>query len=98
MKRQNQLSGIQQWLGSFESRVRLANAVNYTDINLVAEDLLEVLLKQVYGWKHLENLNRTQQNYPGIDLGDSEARVAVQVTSRADAKKVKLNSCRNAER
>ena len=48
-----------------------------------------MLLKQVYGWKQLENLNRTQQNYPGVDLGDSEARVAVQVTSRADAKKVK---------
>ena len=89
MKRQDQLNNIQKWLGSFKYHVELGNAVNYTDINLVAEDLLEVLLRQVYGWQQLENLNQTQQNYPGIDLSDSEARVAVQVTSQADSAKVR---------
>jgi tetratricopeptide (TPR) repeat protein len=61
-----------------------------TDINKVAETILIPLFTEVYGYKELKNLNYTEDsNYPGIDLGDETARVAFQVTSTSDTKKVK---------
>ena len=45
------------------------------------------LLNMVYGYT-LINLNALSENYPGIDLGDSEHRICVQVTSDRSRKKV----------
>ena len=48
------------------------------------------LLGEVYGCRRLENLNLTTGlNYPGIDLGDKSARVAIQVTSTPGSDKIK---------
>ena len=61
-----------------------------TDINHVAETVLIPLFREVYGYKDLKNLNVAEgANYPAIDLGDENARVAIQITSTADSEKVK---------
>jgi hypothetical protein len=72
----------------FVTQVKLAG--ERIDINLVSETILIPLFVEVYGYEALENLNRTEgENYPGIDLGDKVARVAVQVTAKANSEKVK---------
>ncbi len=61
-----------------------------TDINRVAETVLIPLFCEVYGYKDLKNLNSEEgANYPGIDLGDEIARVAIQITSTANSEKIK---------
>ena len=74
----------------FVTQVRGAGALGQTDINKVSETVLIPLFSEVYGYERLRNLNTTEQsNYPAIDLADDEARVAFQITSRADLEKVK---------
>jgi hypothetical protein len=72
----------------FATQVKLAG--ERIDINLVSETVLIPLFADVYGYENLENLNLTEgKNYPGIDLGDKTARVAIQVTATANSEKVK---------
>jgi hypothetical protein len=61
-----------------------------TDINQIAENVLIPVFEEVYGYTELQNLNFSEDaNFPGIDLGDKKARVAIQVTSTPDSEKVK---------
>ncbi len=70
--------------------MKAAKALNRTDINRVCEVILMPLLSICYGFENLRNLNSAEYfNYPGVDLGDSVARVAIQVTSTANSTKVK---------
>ena len=77
-------------MSMFVTQVRGAGALGQTDINKVSETVLIPLFSEVYGYERLRNLNTTERsNYPAIDLADDEARVAFQITSRADLEKVK---------
>lgn len=74
----------------FVAQVKGATAMGRTDINRVSETVLIPLLSEVFGYQALKNLNYTEEeNYPGIDLGDEQARVAFQVTSTASIEKVR---------
>lgn len=53
-----------------------------------AEYLYCDLLNTAFGYA-LGNMNRIRDNYPAIDLGDEDERLAVQVTSTGDAAKVR---------
>jgi hypothetical protein len=64
------------------------NKLSLTDDNKWSEDFFKDLLNRVYGYK-LVNLNTKEQNYAGIDLGDSARRICVQVTSTGTSQKVK---------
>ena len=76
-------------LSQLVTQIKAAAASGFTDLNRVAEDVLVPVFKAVYGYEHLENLNRSASlNYPGIDLADKEARVAFQITSTATTEKV----------
>ena len=60
------------------------------DINKVSEDLMLGVLRDVYGWAGLRNLNAQEKaNFPGIDLADDGARVAIQVTATPTLDKIK---------
>ena len=64
--------------------------MGHLDINRICEDVFCGVFKELYGFKNLRNLNdEERQNYPGIDLADDEARVAIQVTSAKSLKKIK---------
>jgi hypothetical protein len=79
---------IRTCLANWVAQVKLANAVNYYDINRISEGSVMHLLNLLYGYA-LEDLNREQSNFPGIDLGDrGKAGLAIQVTSRTDAGKL----------
>ena len=70
--------------------VKASVAVNHLDINKNCEDVICGLMRELYGFKKLRNLNNEmKENHPGIDLADDEARVAIQVTSDRSLDKVK---------
>ena len=84
------LHRISQLLAVFVAQVKEYGATQQTDINRVAESMLLPLFREVYGYHQLEDLNHTEgPNFAGIDLGDRQARVAVQVTSTPTTAKVK---------
>ncbi|SES21445.1 hypothetical protein SAMN04490244_107144 [Tranquillimonas rosea] len=64
--------------------------MGHLDINKISEDVACGLFRELYGFSHLRNLNDEEaMNFPGIDLADDEARVAIQVTSDKSLEKVK---------
>lgn len=71
------------------TEVDLATKQGRLDVNLISEDAWIPILKEVYQCPNLVNLNRKHKNFPGIDLGDEQDRVAFQVTSSTDIEKVK---------
>jgi hypothetical protein len=77
-------------LSIFRLQIENATAMSRTDINRVSEVVLVPLFAEVFGYKNLKNLNDTEQaNFPGIDLADETARVAIQVTSSSNNEKIK---------
>lgn len=71
------------------TEIDLATKQGRLDVNLISEDAWIPILKEVYQCPNLVNLNRKHKNFPGIDLGDEQDRVAFQVTSSTDLEKVK---------
>lgn len=69
------------------AQVKMRNAVNLLDLNIVAEDFFKEFLNILLG-VNLINLNEGRSNEPGMDLGDESRKLAVQVTSKADTAKV----------
>ena len=70
--------------------VKASVAMNQFDINKICEDVICGLMRELYGFEALRNLNNeVKENHPGIDLADDEARVAIQVTSDRSLDKVK---------
>lgn len=80
---------INDLMTAFVTQIKGATAMGRTDIKLVSENVLIPAFKEVYGYQNLKNLNYGEDNYPGIDLGDKHARVAIQVTSTSGLEKVK---------
>jgi hypothetical protein len=68
-------------MDSFQRIIKMNTAMNKTDINKAAETILIPLFRETYNYTNLENINDIEDNpnYPSIDLGDKEARVAIQV-------------------
>ncbi len=52
------------------------------------EDIVCRLLNVVFGYDFV-NLNRGKKNYPGIDLGDKESAIGVQVSATKTSSKIK---------
>ena len=64
--------------------------MGHLDINKISEDVVCGLFRELYGFTDLRNLNNEEAlNFPGIDLADDNARVAIQVTSDKSLDKVK---------
>jgi len=64
--------------------------MGHFDINKICEDVFCGIFKELFDLDHLRNLNAEEkQNFPGIDLADDQARVAIQVTSDKTLDKVK---------
>lgn len=87
MKKQVQIQYVIEKLSYFCQYVKINNRNSFTDINLLAEGFLMNLVNIVLGLD-LCNLNEQQINYPGVDLGDLFAKIAFQVTSKKDSKKI----------
>jgi hypothetical protein len=74
----------------FVTEIRVATAMDKTDINKISENILIPLFAEIYDFKNLKNLNFTEgSNFPGIDLGDEIAKVAFQITATPNLDKIK---------
>ncbi|MGK7916114.1 MAG: SMEK domain-containing protein, partial [Prochloraceae cyanobacterium] len=77
-------------LSYFVTTIKAFSAINRTDLNRVAQNILVPIFKEIYGYSQLRNLDvGTSGNFPSIDLADDIARVAIQVTSTPGIEKVK---------
>jgi hypothetical protein len=89
MTKSKQMERVRELIAIWLSKIRVDNDCDYFDINKEAEDIARRLLNLVLDLD-LINLNQEQQrNFPGIDLADLEAGIAVQVTSERSSTKVK---------
>ncbi|WP_160162759.1 SMEK domain-containing protein [Halanaerobium saccharolyticum] len=74
------------------SQLRLSitprNKLGYTNLNIYCEDFFKEIIN-IIEEINLINLNQEKPNYPGIDLGDKNARVAYQITTDKSTSKVK---------
>lgn len=89
MERERSLNRIIELFNIFSFTVQSHNKVGLFDKNNFAEDVLIPVLREIYGFSYLRNLNREKQNFPGLDLADDHARVAFQITSDPTLDKVK---------
>jgi HEAT repeat protein len=88
MERGILLLRITQRLSQVDSQISLSNSVGLRDLNTIAEEVMRPVLAITYGLPNLENLNSAHKDYPAVDLGDRDAGVGIQVTSRFDSAKV----------
>ncbi|MGH8615017.1 MAG: SMEK domain-containing protein [Gammaproteobacteria bacterium] len=90
MKHQDVLNELRNALAELVAKVEAASAMQLHDINRLAEGVVLGLFREIYGLPNLRNLNATaRKNFPGIDLADDTARIAVQVTATPTLDKVK---------
>lgn len=81
----NQINDLLTWMAT---RISSGSQDNRQDMNVVAETTMCGLLNRMYGW-NLVNANTRKQNFPGVDLADEDACIAVQVTSKNTVAKVR---------
>ena len=80
MKRDDYLREIADHLGRIAYQVEVRNSIQLFDLNIAAEDFYKGLLNRIYSLELL-NINIEEPNAKAIDLGDTEARKCIQVTS-----------------
>jgi adenylate kinase family enzyme len=89
MNQEQILYRISQLLSRFREQVKILNSNGEFSINTHAENILIKVLNEIYECD-LENVNYSENKiYPSIDLRDKSNKIAIQVTSTADLKKVK---------
>lgn len=72
----------------FKGEVEDQNSQGFYNINKHAEDIMVGILNGAFGWK-LVNANLFKKDQDTFDLSDDEAGVCIQVTSTANAHKIK---------
>ena len=87
MNKQKELQRTRVLLSRWISEITLDNGMDFFDINRISEGFSAKLLNLVFEYE-LQDLNKVQKNHPGIDLGDFKNKIAFQVTSRTDFKKL----------
>lgn len=71
-----------------QRHIALNQSTGLTNMLRLLESMSIALFRATHGYD-LKNKNLEIANYPAVDLVDDQKRVAIQVTSNADAKKVK---------
>lgn len=83
------INKFREELTSLSKEIEFSSSMGHFDINKICENLVCGLFQELYGFINLRNLNNEEKNYPGIDLADDQARIAIQVTSTCDLGKIK---------
>ena len=80
------INNLQQDISLIQKFIENDQKSGFQSINRLLESLSIQLFKIIYDYD-LTNLNEIKSNYPSIDLADEKRGVAIQVTSKAEAKK-----------
>ncbi len=90
MKHLSLVNEFREELTFLSREIESSSSMGHFDINKVCEDLVCGLFRELFGLAQLRNLNNEEkQNFPGIDLADDQARIAIQVTSTTNLGKIK---------
>ncbi|ADW72806.1 hypothetical protein Rahaq_1183 [Rahnella aceris] len=88
LKSTDYLKKITYGLSVLSREIEINSTLNLLDLNLHAESFFRDFLNIVFGY-NLVNMNTINPNMSSIDLGDASAKIAIQVTSTSEIKKVK---------
>jgi hypothetical protein len=84
------LNEFRDLMSQLVTQVQASTAMGHYDINKVSEGLVLGVLRALYGWDNLRDLNAEEKaNFPGIDLADDELKLAIQVTGTPTLDKIK---------
>jgi tetratricopeptide (TPR) repeat protein len=86
-KREDVLKSMADGLAWLAASCKLRGSLHLFDNNVLSHHFFCQLLNGMYGFK-LEVMDRIQSNYPAVDLGDTENRIAYQVTTEKSGAKV----------
>lgn len=89
MEQQRIENRISELMSQFVTVIESSKAQNHLDTSLIAENVLLPILAKLYDCPNLENANHCEHNFPGVDLVDRIRRIAFQITSTPDLRKVK---------
>ncbi len=87
MNREDYIKDITEYLSRVDSKIRLRNAIDLYDLNIIAEQFFCGLLNAIYDFS-LVNKNASVRHAPAVDLEDREHGVYVQVTSNNERNKI----------
>ena len=88
LKRKPEMDRIREVFAYLTAHIEQSASGNLFDINVYAENFYRDLLNLIFGYS-LENINISEKNVAAIDLGDSDASLAIQVTSTSNFAKIK---------
>ncbi|TAD96961.1 MAG: hypothetical protein EAZ97_13200 [Bacteroidetes bacterium] len=89
MNQQKSLVRISELLSRFQVQVGILNANAQLDINIVAQDVLIPIFKEVFNSPNLFNADHgLAQSFPAVDLIDLQAKISFQITSTAKSGKI----------
>jgi len=92
LKHEQVVSQFREELSRLSHEVEASVAMGLFDVNKICEDVFCGIFRELYGFQNLLNLNEHEKtNFPGIDLADDKARVAIQVTSDKTIDKIKIS-------
>ena len=79
---------IKEVLDDIADKIKISNHFNFTDINVVSEDIFRQLLNLIYGYKLKWMSTYDSGNFVAVDLVDETNKVAYQVTTDFSHKKI----------
>ncbi|WP_421853383.1 SMEK domain-containing protein [Marinomonas sp.] len=82
------INNLNHDISLLELYVKNSQESGFSDMTRLLESLSISIFKETYGYD-LQNKNQIKCNYPAIDLADDNLEIAVQVTTNADAAKVR---------
>ncbi len=82
------ITKINDYLARYRLYVEQENRANRYNINIRAESFFIPILQLFFESPNLKNINIDEKNFPGIDLGDEDLRLAIQVTSEKSSSKI----------
>lgn len=85
---EDNINRIHRVLSIAETELKSLAKNNLNNGNIVWEDIANRILNICFTY-NTENLNQEKANFPGIDLGNRENGIGIQVTRRNDAAKLK---------
>jgi hypothetical protein len=90
-KKEATIKAIADNLAFSSKSTTLKNVIGLFDSNRIAQEFFATLFDLIFGYSALEDLDKLNDvvNYPAIDLGDKEAKVAFQITTQSDSDKIK---------
>lgn len=87
LKKSEIIKEIVDILSREKINIQSQSKIELFDDNKYWENIVRHLINSVYGLE-LKNLNDEKENYPGIDLGDKEEQIGVQVSETKTSAKI----------